>query len=92
MKGKDMGAATHYDNANFLRELAVSLPSIHPQATPARAALLQRLADEELDKARYDEWVRAKVAAARADTRPTLSTEEVRASLRARSERLCNAL
>ena len=30
------------------------------------------------------EWIRAKVAAARADTRPTLTTDEVRASLKAR--------
>ena len=43
-----MSTATHYENANFLRELAESLPRIWPNGTPARTELLQRLADEEL--------------------------------------------
>ena len=42
-----MSTATHYENANFLRELAESLPRIWPNGTPARTELLQRLADEE---------------------------------------------
>ena len=81
-----MSTATHYENANFLRELAESLPRIWPNGTPARTELLQRLADEELAQAQHSEWIRAKVAAARADTRPTLTTDEVRASLKARYE------
>ena len=31
-----MSTATHYENANFLRELAESLPRIWPNGTPAR--------------------------------------------------------
>lgn len=88
-----MTTATHYENANFLRELAESLPGISQRThKPEQVQLLQRLADEELEKAHYDEWVRGKVAAARADTRPKMTTEEVRASLKARSDRLRNAL
>ena len=90
-KGSRMSTATHYENANFLRELAESLPRIWPNGTPARTELLQRLADEELAQAQHSEWIRAKVAAARADTRPTLTTDEVRASLKARYERLRDA-
>ena len=86
-----MSTATHYENANFLRELAESLPRIWPNGTPARTELLQRLADEELAQAQHSEWIRAKVAAARADTRPTLTTDEVRASRKARYERLRDA-
>ena len=41
-----MSTATHYENANFLRELA-SLPRIWPNGTPARTELLQRLADAQ---------------------------------------------
>ena len=87
-----MSTMTHYENANFLRELAENLPRLLPQShTPNQAALLQRLADAELRQARHEEWVRNTVAAARADTRPTLSTGEVRASLQARAERLRHA-
>lgn len=83
-----MTAAVHYENAHFLRELAESLPRLDPQrSTPSRVELLQKLADEELAQAQYEDWVRAKVAAARADTRPPMSTEQVRASLQARSAR-----
>ena len=54
-----MTTATHYENANFLRELAESLPRINPKThKPEQVQLLQRLADEELEQARYDEWVR----------------------------------
>jgi hypothetical protein len=87
-----MNAATHYENANFLRELAESLPRIRPQGhSQSQAELLQRLADEELAQAQHDEWIRAKVAAARADNRPTVSTAEVMAHLDARYDRLRSA-
>jgi len=79
----------HFENANFLRELAENLPHMRPQGhSAAQVALLQRLADEELAQARHDEWIRRKVAAARADARPGITTQEVRASLRSRLERL----
>ena len=54
--------------------------------------LLQRLADEELEQARHDEWVREKVAAARADTRPGMTTEQVRSMLNRRYEELRDAV
>ena len=86
-----MSATTHFENANFLRELAESLPRIRPQGSQAQAELLQRLADDELAQAQHDEWVRAKVAAARADNRPTVTTAEVASRLSARYERLRSA-
>ena len=86
-----MTTATYYENANFLRELAESLPRIWPQGTPARAELLQRLADEELAQAQHDEWVSTKVAIARADKRPTVSSAEVVSRLSARYEKLRDA-
>ncbi len=64
-----MNSTTHYENANFLRELAESLPRIFPEGSTDKSALLQRLANEELARAEYDEQIRAKVAAARADKR-----------------------
>lgn len=87
-----MNTATHYENANFLRELAESLPRIRTQGNQAQAELLQRLADDELAQAQHDEWVRAKVAAARADKRPGMSTDQVRQLLQARAQGLRNAL
>lgn len=87
-----MTTTTHYENANFLRELAENLPHIWPRSSPAKAELLQRLANAELEQARYDEWVSAKIVAARADTRPKLGTDEVRASLKERYERLRSAV
>ena len=86
-----MNTATHYENANFLRELAENLPRIWPQGNAAKADLLQRLADDELAQAQHDEWVRAQVAAARADTRPPLATDQLIARLRARHDRLRDA-
>ena len=83
--------ATHYENANFLRELAESLPRILPQGNPAQAALLQRLADQELAQAQHDDWVRTKVTSARSDTRPTIPQSEVASRLSARYARLSNA-
>jgi hypothetical protein len=77
-----MNATTHYENANFSRELSESLPSIRPQGhSQAQAELLQRLADEVLAQARHDEWVRAKLSAARAGSRPSLTNDEVMARL-----------
>ena len=86
-----MTTATHYENANFLRELAESLPRIWPQGAPARAELLQRLADEELAQAQHNEWIRTKVAAARADKRLTVTSAEVAARLSTRYEKLRDA-
>ena len=87
-----MNTATHYENANFLRELAESLPRIRPQGhNQSQAELLQRLADDELALARHEEWVRVKVDAARADNRPTVTSDEVMARLSARYERLSSA-
>ena len=91
-KGNDMSSATHYENANFLRELAENLPRIFPASNRDQAALLQRLADEELAQAEYDDWVRAKVAIARADKRPGMSTDQLRQVLNARGTELRNAL
>ena len=79
-----MNTTTHYENANFLREMAESLLRIRPQGNQAQVELLQRLADDELAQAQNDEWVRAKVAVARSDKRPGMSTEQLRALLSAR--------
>ena len=86
-----MTTATHYENANFLRELAESLPRIRPQGNQAQAELPQRLADDELAQAQHDEWVRAKVAAARADKRPGMSTAQLRTLLNTRYQELRDA-
>ena len=79
-----MNSTTHYENANFLRELAERLPRILPEGGADKAELLQRLANEELAQAEYDEWVRAKVAVARADNRPGVSTAQLRQQLQSR--------
>ena len=87
-----MSTASHYENANFLRELAETLKHISPKAhKPEQVELLQRLADEELEQARHDEWVKNKVAAARADKRPGMSTDQVRQLLQNRYEELRGA-
>lgn len=78
---------THCENANFLRELAESLPRLLPKSNSSQAELLQRFADQELAQAQHDDWIRAKVAAARADTRPPVSQSEVASRLRARHAR-----
>lgn len=52
-----MNSTTHYENASFLRELAESLPRILPEGSTDKSALLQRLANEELARAEYDEQV-----------------------------------
>ena len=87
-----MTVSTHIENANFLHELAKSLQRTYPKThKPEQIELLQRLADDELEQAEHVEWVRAKVAAARADTRPGISTNEARARLAARFERFRDA-
>lgn len=83
-----MNTTTHYENANFLRELAENLPRIFPESSQTKIDLLQRLADDELAQAEYDDWVRAKVAAARADSRPGMSTDQLRQALQARAREL----
>jgi hypothetical protein len=91
--GEFMDIATHYENANFLRELAENLPRISPKNhTPEQVELLQRLADAELAEAEHVEWARRKVIAARADTRPVLTTADIRSRLTARCERFRNAV
>lgn len=87
-----MNSTTHYENANFLRELAENLPRILPEGSTDKSALLQRLANEELARAEYDEQVRAKVAAARADKRPGMSTAQLRQQLQGRYQELRNEL
>ena len=82
---------SHSENANFLCKLADSLTKIFPDGNPARGELLQRLANEELAQAEHDDWVRAKVSTARADTRPGMSTEELRATLQNRAQDIRNA-
>jgi len=49
------------------------------------------LADDELAQAQHDEWVCTKLAAARADTRPTVTADEVMARLGARYASLSSA-
>ena len=58
-----MSNTTHYENANFLRELA-----------------------------EYEDQVRAKVTAARADTRPGMTTEQLRQRLHGRYQELRDAV
>jgi len=80
---------THYENAHFLRGLAERLPQLLSQedAPPAQIELLHRLADDEIEQAEYDEWVREKVALARADPHPGWTIEEAKAQLRSHLER-----
>jgi hypothetical protein len=87
-----MSAATHYENANFLRELSENLPRLLPHGSPSQAELLQRLANEELAQAEYDERVLAKLAAARADKRPGMTTDQLRQQLQARYRELRNGV
>lgn len=55
-----MNTATHYENANFLRELAEGRARRTLPAGQLSSRLsLQRLeADDELFQAQHDEWVR----------------------------------
>lgn len=68
------------------------MPRILPEGGADKAALLQRLANEELAQAEYDEQVRAKVAAARADKRPGMNTAQLRQQLQGRYQELSNDL
>lgn len=83
---------SHYENANFLRELAESLPKAFPGYGNSKTEFLQRLADEELAQAEYEEKIREKVRAARADTRPSMSTDQLRSRLSRRAQEIRNAL
>ena len=67
------------------------VPRQEKSHSQSQAELLQRLADDELAQAQHDEWVRTKVAAARADNRPTITTDEVTARLGALYDRLSSA-
>lgn len=78
----------HYENASFLRELAETLTRINPNPKPEQTQLLQRLADEELEQARYNEWVSEKIAVSRADTRPGMTTAQLRQKLADRYQEL----
>lgn len=91
-KANGMTTAIHYENANFLRELAERLPHLLPGSGAAKVELLQRLANEELAQAEYDDWVRSKIATSRADKRPGMSTEQLRQQLQARYEELRSAV
>lgn len=77
---------THYANANFLRSLAEMLPRVLEEHTEQQVQLLQDLANTELEKARYDEWMRQKVAASLADPRPLLTQAQVEEGFRAHME------
>lgn len=67
---------------------------VEPCASDARcggadfesANFLRDLVDEELAQGQHDDWIRRKVAAARADARPGMATQAVRASLQSRLE------
>ena len=87
-----MNNSTHYENANFLRELAENLPRILPESSTDKSALLQRLANEELARAEYDEQIRAKVAAACANKLPEMSSAQLRQQLQGRYQELRNEL
>jgi len=80
--------STHYENAELFRTLAERLPELLPeQARPEQVTLLHELADDQIEQAEYDEWVRQKVALARADPHPGWTIEEAKAQLRAHLER-----
>jgi hypothetical protein len=76
-----MNTVAHYENANFLRELAENLPRFLPHGSSSQVELLQRLANEELAQAEYDDRVRAKAVTARADKRPGMTTDQLRQQL-----------
>jgi len=83
-----MSTTTHYENAELFRTLAERLPELLPeQASPEQVTLLHELADDQIEQAEYDEWVRQKVALARADPHPGHTTEEAIARFRAYVER-----
>lgn len=87
-----MSATVHHENAHFLRSLAENLFRLNwreigaPSPQPEQLALLQRLANDELAEAEHEEWIKAKVRMARADLRPPLSTEQIRARIQSKLE------
>ncbi|OOV66710.1 plasmid stabilization protein [Enterobacter kobei] len=87
-----MSNTTHYENANFLRELADSLPRLLPEGGPYKAALLQRLANEELARVEFEDQVRAYLTSARSVTRPGMTTEQLRQRLHGRYQELRDAV
>lgn len=74
------------ERARSLRALADRLPA--QVGTDEDVAMLRELADEQQERAEYDAWVRAKVEAAQADTRPSLTTEQVWERMDARLDRM----
>lgn len=50
-------------------------------ARPGKGTPLQPPASEERELAEYEKWVRDKVSAARADTRPGMTTGQLRQQL-----------
>ena len=75
-----MTATMTLERASLLRRLADTLPSMGGY-TEDDGAMLREMADEAQRKAQYDAWVRAKVARSLADPRPSLTTEQVLASI-----------
>ena len=67
--------------AGLLRRLAEALPTMEGY-TGEDAAALRQLAEEQQKKEEYDAWVRARVAAARADPRPRVPHEVARERMR----------
>ncbi len=86
-----MSNSTHYENANFLRELAERLPAYCLKVARTKLHCCSA-ANEELARAEYEDRVRAKVTAARADTRPGMTTEQLRQRLHGRYQELRDAV
>ena len=75
------------ERAHALRALADRLPETGA-GTAEDADMLRQLADEQQQRAEYDAWVRAKVARARADARPSLTTKQVEEHMEALLDRM----
>ncbi len=75
--------------AGLLRRLADALPTMEGY-TGEDAAALRQLAEAQQRKEEYDAWVRARVAAARADPRPrvphAVARERMRQYMREREQ------
>ena len=87
-----MNSTTHYEKRQFPARAGRKPASYFPEGSTDKSALLQRLANEELARAEYDEQIRAKVAAARADKRPGMSSAQLRQQLQGRYQELRNEL
>lgn len=81
-----MSNSSHYENANFLRELAKNLPRILSAGNADKATLLQHLANEKLLQTEYEEKIYTKVITARADSRPGMTSEQLRQHLHDRCQ------